>query len=1345
MKPPRSPRGDSARVLRLLAHRIPVIALGFALHLRAFGAADDPALLPQITKQIEQLQAEKRGRSKGRKKLASALIDAERARRLGRASDAVQSLESSLAPDGAGSVLVDLSADVSPGLLAEIERAGGTVLHHHEKFRAIRARLPLAALEALAERNDVRFIRPAVECRTNAGPLDSEGNVAHRVNSARTMFGVDGTGVKVGVLSDSADHLAGSQARGELPSASILPGQSGIGFGFGEGTAMLEIVHDIAPGAELFFATAFTGDTEFASNIRDLAAAGCSVIIDDVTYFNESPFQDGVISQAVNDVSAQGVLYFSSAGNSGNLNDGTSGTWEGDFADGGAAPTGPTARLHDFGGGTVVNLVTQGGSSRRVDLFWSDPLGGAGDDYDVYVANSQGRIVRRSDATQDGNDDPYESINFLQPGEGIMIVKSSGAGRFLHLDTGRGTLTLATSGVTRGHNASGAPNAFCVAATRAAGRTTPFTTSDNVEFFSSDGPRHIFYNPDGSAITPGDVSASGGAILQKPDITAADGVVTSVPFFESFFGTSAAAPHAGAIAAVLKSFKPTLTAAQIRTALQGTALDIEGSGFDRDSGSGILDAFAALQSVANVVNQSPVVTTSGGAAAFTENGAPVTIDAAIAITDVDSTSFNGGSLVAEITANGEAKDLLAIRHEGFGAGQVGVVPGNLPSNNFVTFGGETVGTFASIAGSNNASLLINFNSFAASPAVATAFARSITYVSTSENPGAAPRTVRFIANDGKGGVSGPATRIVSVTPINDAPSFTKGPDQVVVNDTTVQVVGNWATNVSAGKLDEASQALTFQVTNDNNALFASQPAVGTNRTLVFQPSGTVGSATVTVTLMDDGGTAGGGVNTSAAQTFHIFYNAGNIPPSFVKGPDITVATDTGPTVLANWATNISPGPANENAQQIDFLVETNATLFTVAPTVSASGALGFTPKPHASGIATVTVRAHDSGGIANGGLDTSDPQTFIIAIASFAEEIGIFNGLILPAAGTTAEFARHGLARAVVSRTGGLSAKLTLGGMSFAVKGKLAGAGGVTFGRQNAPTVALLRPGLSALTLALALDTTLGTDQLNGSLVDGASAFANLLADRAAYSQRTPAPAGLAGKYTAVFPAHLPLVQGLAASQFPQGDGAALGGVSAAGIVKFKAALADGSKVAFTSALSKSNTLPFHVLTDNKHGSITGRVAFRDVSSVSDFDSAGLIWFKPPGGTVYPAGFLGGIHIGLIGSHFMPGAPALPGLSSPGSGGNARVTLSDAGLASEVPKSVNIIASNRVVVIDRDDDRLALKINGRTGAFGGKFTDPETRKTAKIRGVIFQKQALGSGFFLNGGESGAVSLAPNVP
>ena len=108
----------------------------------------------------------------------------------------------------------------------------------------------------------------------------------------------------------------------------------------------------------------FGGPSVFAANIRALKAAGCTIIIDDVSNVTESPFQDGPIALAVNEVSAAGVLYFSSAANSGNKDSGTASTWEGDFADGGAAPNG--GRLHSFGTATFnTNPSGDKGSAGR--------------------------------------------------------------------------------------------------------------------------------------------------------------------------------------------------------------------------------------------------------------------------------------------------------------------------------------------------------------------------------------------------------------------------------------------------------------------------------------------------------------------------------------------------------------------------------------------------------------------------------------------------------------------------------------------------------------------------------------------------------------------------------------------------------------------------------------------------------------------------------------------------------------------------------------------------------------------------------------------------------------------
>jgi hypothetical protein len=417
---------------------------------------------------------------------------------------------------------------------------------------------------------------------------------------------VDGTGIKIGVLSDGVGHLTSLQSSGLLPPVTVLPGQQGLTGS--EGTAMLEIVHALAPGSDLYFATAFGGPESFAQNIRDLHAAGCRVIIDDVSYFNESPFQEGPIAQAVAEVCAAGTLFFSSAGNAGNVDQNTSGTWEGDFRDGGPATLGKGGRIHDFGG-VNYNTVIAGGGLRRVDLFWADKAGSSANDYDLYVLDASGVLVRSSTNVQDGDDDPYESLNNVEVGERIVVVKYSGDDRYLSLTTGRGRLAIGTSGATRGHNASPAPNAFGVAAVRVANPAVPFVAGEtnHVEFFSSDGPRRMFFDTDGTPFTPGNFSSTGGRVFTKPDIAAANGVSTSVPAFPVFFGTSAAAPHAGAIAALLLSANPLLDPSEARALLAGKALDIEAPGSDRNAGAGVVMAYESLNPAPRLKAQATLV------------------------------------------------------------------------------------------------------------------------------------------------------------------------------------------------------------------------------------------------------------------------------------------------------------------------------------------------------------------------------------------------------------------------------------------------------------------------------------------------------------------------------------------------------------------------------------------------------------------------------------------------------------------------------------------------------------------------------------------------------------------
>ena len=446
---------------------------------------------------------------------------------------------------------------------------------------------------------DVKHIRTADRPVTNKINI-SQGDVAHRANLARQQLAVTGAGVKVGVLSDSVDLLAALQATGDLPVVTVLPGQSGAP-GTSEGTAMLEIVTDLAPGAQLFFATGFASEASMANNILALAAQGCKVIVDDVTYFSEGVFQDGIIAQAVNAVAGSGVLYFSSAGNSGNSTLLKAGVWEGNFANGGVAGA---DKVHDFGGGAVGNRLLESGGP--ITLHWSDPLGGSANDYDLCAFNAAGTgLLGCSESIQDGNDNPFEKLDPAPPAGSLLVIFNVGgaeASRFLHLNTNRGRLQIGTSGQTSGHSA--AANAFSVAAVdvaTAGGGVFTGGAGNPVESFSSDGPRRVFYNANGSAITPGNFLATGGAVRQKPDLAAADAVATasSPPggSFNPFSGTSAAAPHAAAIAALMLSAKPTATLSEIRAAFTNTALDIMAAGVDRDSGIGIIDARAAVDAI----------------------------------------------------------------------------------------------------------------------------------------------------------------------------------------------------------------------------------------------------------------------------------------------------------------------------------------------------------------------------------------------------------------------------------------------------------------------------------------------------------------------------------------------------------------------------------------------------------------------------------------------------------------------------------------------------------------------------------------------------------------------------
>jgi VCBS repeat-containing protein len=217
----------------------------------------------------------------------------------------------------------------------------------------------------------------------------------------------------------------------------------------------------------------------------------------------------------------------------------------------------------------------------------------------------------------------------------------------------------------------------------------------------------------------------------------------------------------------------------------------------------------------------------------------------------------------------------------------------------------------------------------------------------------------YTAWDGKL-TSNTSTITVTVNPVNDAPSFTKGANQTVIEDAGAQTVTNWASALTRGPANENGQKLTFNVSNSNAALFSKlkQPAISADGTLTYTPApDAYGSATVTVTLKDNGGTANGGVDISAAQQFTITVTPVN---------DAPVAVKDAVTTRKNTSTLI-PVLKNDIDVDGDRLSITSVTAV-LNGTASINGdSVNFTPKRDFIGNASFTYSISDG----NGGTATA--------------------------------------------------------------------------------------------------------------------------------------------------------------------------------------------------------------------------------------------------------------------------------------------------------------------------------------------------------------------------------------
>lgn len=493
--------------------------------------------------------------------------------------------------------------------------------------RLVSGELPIDAVPALAKIPGLRVARPSY-ARRRAGAVTSQGDHAMNADAARATFGATGAGVKVGVLSDSYNCLggaAGGVASGDLSPVTVIQEIDDCTGATDEGRALLEIVRDVAPGAGLAFASAFISPASFAQNILALRASGARVIVDDIFYFDEPMFQDGVIAQAVDTVVSQGATFFSAAGNDARQ------AYESPFRPGptfanGSIPPAPPAvpggppGPHFFGGVAhnwapsgpvdVMQRVTiPAGASLTLTLQWDSPFfsvsGGAGSqtDLDIYLLNAAGTQVIAASSTDDLGGDAVEFLDFTNEGPtadfNIMIVLFGGPApgllKYIHFDPDVTVQEYTThSGALFGH--TNAASALAVGA--AFYRDTPAfgVSPPRLEPYSSAGPTPILFDTAGHRLpTP--------SLRAKPEVVAPDGVFTTFfgqalgGGFPSFFGTSAAVAHAGGVAALLLDKQPSLPPAALYSILETTAVDMGPPGFDFDSGFGLIQADAALRAL----------------------------------------------------------------------------------------------------------------------------------------------------------------------------------------------------------------------------------------------------------------------------------------------------------------------------------------------------------------------------------------------------------------------------------------------------------------------------------------------------------------------------------------------------------------------------------------------------------------------------------------------------------------------------------------------------------------------------------------------------------------------------
>ncbi len=525
-------------------------------------------------------------------------------------------------------VAVDIIANGDPqALLAELQALGMT---HGAVFgNMVGGVMPISRLGDLEGLSGVTSVSP-VMAQPQAGLVTSRGDTAMNSDVVKSLFGIDGAGVTVGTLSDSFDCTgqaggaaadvanddlpAGIQVLEDLPSGCI-----------DEGRAMMQIIHDVAPGSSQAFHTAFLSTADFANGIIELQDAGADVIVDDIIYYAEPMFADGIIAQAAQQVADNGSAYFSSAGNNG------SDSYEGSFEDSGELGIFGGIR-HDFDPGPDVDTLQSFALTPGLNTIvfqWDQPYAstsadspGSASDVDIIPYLTDGTplffLVNTGGINFNIGGDPVEVFQVVLGGTtpleveiGLELFDGPAPGfiKYVHF-AGAQLEHVVESGTSYGH-----ANAKNVAGVGASAWFNTSTFNPGVcepaclNGFSSWGGVPILYKPNGDPTF---------RLRPQPRFVAPDGTNTTffsadlsfpVPGttepdgFPNFFGTSAAAPHAAAVAALMLETNPRLSPREIYAILQLTADDMrDGPGenrwFDFASGWGFIDAEAAVDRAA---------------------------------------------------------------------------------------------------------------------------------------------------------------------------------------------------------------------------------------------------------------------------------------------------------------------------------------------------------------------------------------------------------------------------------------------------------------------------------------------------------------------------------------------------------------------------------------------------------------------------------------------------------------------------------------------------------------------------------------------------------------------------